>query len=45
MPRIIALTGLCGSGKTTAALMIEKLGYQYLRFGQIVIDTLQEKGL
>ncbi len=45
MPRIIALTGLCGSGKTTAALMIEKLGYQYLRFGQIVIDTLQKKRL
>lgn len=45
MSTIIALTGLCGSGKTTAALMIEKLGYQYLRFGQIVIDALQNKAM
>jgi dephospho-CoA kinase len=45
MNKIIALTGLCGAGKTTAALIIQEQGYQYLRFGQIVMDVLQQDNI
>ncbi|MDD4028644.1 MAG: AAA family ATPase [Caldisericia bacterium] len=43
MHKVIAITGLCGAGKTTAALHMKEKGYQYLRFGQIVIDVLKEQ--
>ncbi|MCK5848083.1 MAG: AAA family ATPase [Caldisericia bacterium] len=40
MNEIIAITGMCGSGKTTAANVFKQFGYEYLRFGQVVMDEL-----
>jgi len=37
---IIAITGMCGSGKTTAANVLKQHGYKYIRFGQVVMDEL-----
>ena len=45
MNKIVAITGLCGAGKTTVALYLQDKGYQYIRFGQIVIAILKERGL
>ncbi len=41
----LAIVGMPGAGKTTAAKIIEKLGLGYIRLGQITIDILKEKGL
>ncbi|MFH1849459.1 MAG: AAA family ATPase [archaeon] len=43
--RLIALVGLCGSGKSEAAQHLLKKGYHYIRFGQVTIDDLNRRGL
>jgi len=43
--KIICIVGMPGSGKSTVADEIAKQKFTYLRFGQIVLDKIKEKGL
>jgi len=45
MNKIVAVTGMCGAGKTTVALQLKEIGYQYVRFGQVVMDILQKRNV
>lgn len=42
---IIALAGLPGSGKTTAASILEEKGFIRVSFGKITLDELKKRGL
>jgi len=42
---IIALVGMCGSGKSVVADALVSKGYSFLRFGQITLDIVKEQGL
>jgi dephospho-CoA kinase len=42
---LIALSGMCGSGKSVVADELVKQGWQFLRFGQITLDLVKERGL
>ena len=41
---IIAVVGMCGSGKSVACDVLRRLGWSYIRFGQLTIDRLVEEG-
>lgn len=43
--KIVAIVGLCGSGKSEVADRFVKAGYKYLRFGQITMDEVKKRGL
>jgi len=43
--KIIAITGLCGSGKSEVANFFIEKDYAYVRFGQITLDEVKKKGL
>ena len=43
--KIIAVVGLCGSGKSIVCEHIEKNGYKKIYFGAIVIDEVKKRGL
>lgn len=45
MHHIVAVTGMPGSGKSTAITVAKDLGYDCIRFGQLTIDTVRERGL
>lgn len=45
MYKLICITGLTGCGKTVASDYFIKKGYQYLRFGQIVLDEVKKRNL
>ncbi len=45
MNYIICLVGMCGSGKSTVADELVEQGYSFVRFGQITLDIVKEKGL
>lgn len=45
MNKIIAVVGMCGSGKTTAISEFEKEGFKRVYFGQATMDILEERGL
>lgn len=42
---IIAVVGMTGSGKSEVSDFLTSRGYQFLRFGQITLDKVKEKGL
>ncbi len=42
---LVCIVGMTGSGKTTAADMLVRHGFQFVRFGQITLDLVQERGL
>ena len=44
MNRIIAVVGMCGSGKSAACDVLKYLGWKYIRFGQLSIDRLLAEG-
>jgi dephospho-CoA kinase len=44
MNRVYAIVGMCGSGKSVACDVLQQLGWQYIRFGQITIDKLRQEG-
>jgi dephospho-CoA kinase len=45
MNAIVAFVGMTGSGKSTAAECLIERKWTYIRFGQVTIDSLKEKGL
>ncbi len=42
---IVAIVGMPGCGKSEAARPFTEKGFEYIRFGQIVIDELNKRGL
>lgn len=45
MKNIIALVGMCGSGKSVACEYLESLGYKRVYFGGVTMEKLKELGL
>lgn len=45
MHKLVCITGLTGSGKSVASDFFVKKGFQYLRFGQIVLDEIKKRNL
>ena len=45
MNKIVAVVGMCGSGKSVAVEEFEKRGYQKVYFGAATFELLQKKGL
>ncbi len=45
MNRIIAVIGMCGSGKSEAVKFFESRGFRKVYFGEVVIDELKSRGL
>ena len=45
MNKIIAVIGMCGSGKSEAVKYFEQNGYRKVYFGEVVIDELKSRGL
>lgn len=43
--KLVAIVGMCGSGKSVLADALVAEGYGYLRFGQIVMDEIKKRGL
>jgi len=43
--KIVCIVGMVGAGKTIVSDELAKRGFAYLRFGQITIDKIKEKGL
>jgi dCMP deaminase len=41
--KFVAIVGLCGAGKTIASNFFVSKGYQYVRFGQIVLDEVKRR--
>lgn len=44
MHLIVAIVGMTGSGKSTAAECLVARGWRHIRFGQVTIDRLKEEG-
>ena len=45
MGKIIAIVGMCGSGKSIASGYLENIGYKKVYFGGVTMDKLKEEGL
>lgn len=45
MSKVLAVVGMCGSGKSVACSMLEKKGYQKVYFGGVTLDELKKAGL
>ena len=45
MNKIIAIVGMCGSGKSVASDYLEQKGYQKIYFGGVTMDKLKENNL
>ncbi|MFH1399079.1 MAG: AAA family ATPase [Candidatus Woesearchaeota archaeon] len=43
--KIVAIVGMTGSGKTEAAKVFVEQGFEYLRFGQAVLDEVKRRCL
>lgn len=43
--KVIALVGMAGGGKTAVADKFKKIGYDYVRLGQITLDEVRRRGL
>lgn len=43
--KIIAVVGMCGSGKSVAVDFLEKKGYQKVYFGGVIYEKMKEKGI
>lgn len=43
--KILAIVGMCGSGKTTAVDFFEKKGYQKVYFGGVIYDKMKEQNI
>ena len=45
MNKIIAIVGMCGSGKSVACEYYEKLGFKKIYFGGVTMEKVKEAGL
>ncbi len=45
MAKMIAIVGMCGAGKSILADEFVKLGWGFVRFGQITLDIAKERGI
>ena len=45
MNKIIAIVGMCGSGKSIATEYYEKLGFKKVYFGGVTLEKLKESNL
>lgn len=45
MNKIIAIVGMCGSGKSVASDYLESIGYKKVYFGGVTMEKLREEGL
>lgn len=45
MNKLIAIVGMCGSGKSVACEKLVSMGYNKIYFGGVTMDCLKEKGL
>jgi dephospho-CoA kinase len=45
MNKIIAVIGMCGSGKSEAVKFFENHGYKKVYFGKVVMDEMKRRGL
>ncbi len=45
MNKIVAVVGMCGSGKSIASEYLEKIGFQKIYFGGVTMEVLKEKNL
>lgn len=45
MGKIIAIVGMCGSGKSIASEYLENIGYKKVYFGGVTMEKLKEEGL
>ena len=45
MGKIVALVGMCGSGKSVVSEMFEKVGYEKIYFGGVTMKELEKRGL
>lgn len=45
MNKIIAIVGMCGSGKSVASEILENLNYQKVYFGGVTLDKMREEGI
>lgn len=45
MNKIIAVVGMCGSGKSVLCDYLEKVGYEKVYFGGVTMDKLKEEGI
>lgn len=45
MNKLIAIVGMCGSGKSVACEILEKKGYSKIYFGGVTMKCLKDKGL
>lgn len=44
MGKIIAIVGMCGSGKSIASGYLEEIGYKKVYFGGVTMEKLKEEG-
>ena len=42
---LIAIVGMCGSGKSEITKMFQKEGYHYIHFGEITLKEVRNRGL
>lgn len=45
MGKIVALVGMCGSGKSVVSEMFEAIGYKRIYFGGVTMKELEKRGL
>jgi len=45
MNKIIAIVGMTGSGKSKVSDYLVSKGFHFIRFGQLTLDTIKERGL
>lgn len=44
-PKLVAIVGMPGSGKTEAANFLAEKGFQFIRLGQLTLDEIRKRGL
>jgi len=45
MNKIVCIVGMCGAGKSVVSDYFTQKGYQFVRFGQIVLDEIKKRKL